>query len=141
MQSYRHNDSIQCIAYNPVSPILASCSSTDFGLWSPEQKNVQKYRVPARICSCAWNDDGTFLALGLANGSVSIRNRVSLLLNHASNIRILMQAVVRNRQEKKEAELKSLPVIRPPSGLFVGTIQGLLSFSQSHNLKKIKIFL
>ena len=72
----RHNDSIQCVSYNPVSPILASCSSNDFGLWSPEQKNVQKYRVSSRICSCSWNDDGTLLALGLANGVVTIRNRV-----------------------------------------------------------------
>nr|CAH0101988.1 unnamed protein product [Daphnia galeata] len=72
---YSHNDTIQCVSYNPVSPILASCSSNDFGLWSPEQKNVQKYRVSSRVCSCSWNDDGTLLALGLANGTISIRNR------------------------------------------------------------------
>ena len=27
----RHNDSIQCVAYNPVTHQLASCSSGDFG--------------------------------------------------------------------------------------------------------------
>lgn len=26
-----HNDSIQCVAYNPVTHQLASCSSGDFG--------------------------------------------------------------------------------------------------------------
>uniref|UniRef100_A0AAZ3P4Q2 Intraflagellar transport protein 122 homolog n=1 Tax=Oncorhynchus tshawytscha TaxID=74940 RepID=A0AAZ3P4Q2_ONCTS len=30
---YTHNDSIQCVAYNPVSHQLASCSSGDFGEW------------------------------------------------------------------------------------------------------------
>uniref|UniRef100_A0A4W6D767 Intraflagellar transport protein 122 homolog n=1 Tax=Lates calcarifer TaxID=8187 RepID=A0A4W6D767_LATCA len=34
---YTHNDSIQCVAYNPVTHQLASCSSGDFGLWSPER--------------------------------------------------------------------------------------------------------
>ena len=84
MITSRHNDTIQCMAYNPVSPILASCSASDFGLWSPEQKNVQKYRVGSRICSCSWNDDGTILALGLANGTVTLRNRViiQLILDH-----------------------------------------------------------
>ena len=77
----RHNDAIQCLAYNPITPILASCSSSDFGLWSPEQKNVQKYRVGSRVCACAWNDDGTLLALGLASGFVSIRNKVFSILS------------------------------------------------------------
>ena len=72
---FSHNDSIQCLAYNPLSPILASCSNSDFGLWSPEQKNVQKFRIGARICCCSWNDDGTLLALGLASGIVTIRNK------------------------------------------------------------------
>ncbi len=29
--SLSHNDSIQCVAYNPVTHQLASCSSGDFG--------------------------------------------------------------------------------------------------------------
>uniref|UniRef100_A0A8C5AZ78 Intraflagellar transport protein 122 homolog n=1 Tax=Gadus morhua TaxID=8049 RepID=A0A8C5AZ78_GADMO len=41
---YKHNDSIQCVAYNPVTHQLASCSSGDFGLWSPEQKSVSKHK-------------------------------------------------------------------------------------------------
>lgn len=44
---YTHNDSIQCLAYNPVSQQLASGTASDFGLWSPEQKSVAKHKVRA----------------------------------------------------------------------------------------------
>jgi intraflagellar transport protein 122 len=44
---YTHNDSIQCLAYNPVTQQLASATATDFGLWSPEAKSVHKVKVSA----------------------------------------------------------------------------------------------
>ncbi|ELU12491.1 hypothetical protein CAPTEDRAFT_164190 [Capitella teleta] len=72
---YTHNDAIQCLAYNPTTHQLSSCSVLDFGLWSPEQKNVSKHKVPSRITSCAWTNDGQYLALGLFNGLISIRNK------------------------------------------------------------------
>jgi hypothetical protein len=72
---YNHNDSIQCLAYNPVSQQLASCTASDFGLWSPEQKSVQKYKVTAKALCCAWTPDGQYLALGQMNGHVSIRGK------------------------------------------------------------------
>lgn len=72
---YSHSDSVQCLAFNPVSHQLASCAVSDFAFWSTEQKAVQKYKVPSKVCSCAWTNDGQYLALGLANGMVSIRNR------------------------------------------------------------------
>ncbi|XP_068714789.1 intraflagellar transport protein 122 homolog isoform X2 [Montipora foliosa] len=72
---YSHNDSIQCLAYNPVTQHLASCTSNDFGLWSPDQKSVQKHKVPSRVTACSWTNDGQYLALGLFNGFVSIRNK------------------------------------------------------------------
>ena len=28
---YSHNDSVQCVAYNPVTQQLASCTGSDFG--------------------------------------------------------------------------------------------------------------
>jgi hypothetical protein len=46
---YSHNDSIQCLAYNPITQQLASATATDFGLWSPEQKSVQKFKVSAKV--------------------------------------------------------------------------------------------
>ncbi|KAK3103245.1 hypothetical protein FSP39_017787 [Pinctada imbricata] len=72
---YTHNDAIQCLAYNPVTHQLASCAVSDFGLWSPEQKNVSKHKVNSRITCCSWTNDGQYLALGLYNGLVSIRNK------------------------------------------------------------------
>uniref|UniRef100_A0A672ZMG9 Intraflagellar transport protein 122 homolog n=1 Tax=Sphaeramia orbicularis TaxID=375764 RepID=A0A672ZMG9_9TELE len=72
---YTHNDSIQCLAYNPVTHQLASCSSGDFGLWSPEQKSVNKHKVSSKITCCGWTNDGQYLALGMMNGVVSIRNK------------------------------------------------------------------
>ncbi|KAK0064191.1 intraflagellar transport protein 122 [Biomphalaria pfeifferi] len=72
---YTHNEAIQCLAYNPVTHQLASCAVTDFGLWSPEQKSVSKNKVSSRITCCSWTNDGQYLALGLYNGLVSIRNK------------------------------------------------------------------
>ncbi|KAG1660681.1 Intraflagellar transport protein 122 [Nymphon striatum] len=72
---YSHGDAIQCLAYNPISHQLASCSCSDFGLWSAEQKSVQKHKTGSRVTSCSWTNDGLFLALGLFTGAVSIRNK------------------------------------------------------------------
>jgi intraflagellar transport protein 122 len=71
---YSHNDSIQKIAYNPVTHALASCTETDFGLWSPEQKSVSKHKVMFRVLSASWTNDGQYLALGMLNGHISIRD-------------------------------------------------------------------
>ena len=30
---FRHNDAIQCLAYNPLTHSLASCACTDFGMY------------------------------------------------------------------------------------------------------------
>ncbi|NXJ07321.1 IF122 protein, partial [Odontophorus gujanensis] len=70
-----HNDSIQCVSYNPLTHQLASCSSSDFGLWSPEQKSVSKHKASSKITCCSWTNDGQYLALGMFNGVISIRNK------------------------------------------------------------------
>ncbi len=54
---------------------LASCTATDFGLWSPEQKAVNKKTVNSKILCCSWTNDGQFLALGHFNGTISIRDK------------------------------------------------------------------
>lgn len=73
---YHHNDAVQCLAYNPLSHQLASCALSDFAFWAADQKAVQKHKVSARINSCSWTNDGQYLALGMGNGVVSIRNKV-----------------------------------------------------------------
>ena len=71
---YQHQESIQAVSYNPVSGQLASVTAIDFGIWSVDQKNVAKHKLPARGCSCAWTTDGLYLAIGMFNGSITIRN-------------------------------------------------------------------
>ncbi|KAJ8959436.1 hypothetical protein NQ318_022128 [Aromia moschata] len=73
---YSHGDSVQCVAFNPLSHQLASCALTDFAFWSSEQKAVQKHKTNVRINSCSWTNDGQYLALALNNGIISIRNKL-----------------------------------------------------------------
>jgi hypothetical protein len=47
----------------------------DFGLWTPDQKQVIKEKVPSRIIAACWSSDGAILALGMLNGMVSLRNQ------------------------------------------------------------------
>jgi WD40 repeat protein len=74
---FSHSDAIRCLQYNPLSHQLASCTGSDFGLWSPEQKSVTKQKVSSQINSCSWSSDGHHLALALSAGYISLRNRVS----------------------------------------------------------------
>ncbi|MCO5572874.1 hypothetical protein L7F22_026633 [Adiantum nelumboides] len=71
---YSHNDPVQCLAYNPVTQQLASGTSNDFGIWSPEQKSVYK-RKASKVLSISWSADGQYLALGLYTGRVSLCDR------------------------------------------------------------------
>ncbi|KAI5069141.1 hypothetical protein GOP47_0015442 [Adiantum capillus-veneris] len=71
---YSHNDPVQCLAYNPVTQQLASGTSNDFGIWSPEQKSVYK-RKASKVLSISWSADGQYLALGMYTGRVSLCNR------------------------------------------------------------------
>lgn len=53
---YNHNDSIQVLAYNPLSQQLASGTASDFGLWSPELKHVAKHKVSTAVSVvCCWS--------------------------------------------------------------------------------------
>lgn len=72
---YSHNESIQKLAYNPVTQQLASVTGSDFGLWSPEQKSVSKHKVTSRILCAAWTNGGQYIALGMFNGNISIRDK------------------------------------------------------------------
>ncbi|XP_054274065.1 intraflagellar transport protein 122 homolog [Macrosteles quadrilineatus] len=71
---YNHSDAVQCLAYNPVTHHLVSCAVSDFAFWVAEAKAVTKHKT-SRVNACAWSSDGQHLALGLAVGAVSIRNK------------------------------------------------------------------
>ncbi|XP_001602472.1 intraflagellar transport protein 122 homolog [Nasonia vitripennis] len=72
---YSHNEAVQSMQFNPVSHQLLSCSLSDIALWSAEQKAVQKHKSGGRVNCCSWTKDGQYMALGLAAGFVSIRNK------------------------------------------------------------------
>lgn len=72
---YNHTEAIQCLAFNPVTHALASCTTTDFGYWTVESKQVSKFPVKDKVCCAAWTNDGRYIALGLYNGTISIRDR------------------------------------------------------------------
>ncbi|XP_012279174.1 intraflagellar transport protein 122 homolog [Orussus abietinus] len=72
---YSHNEAVQSMQFNPVSHQLLSCSLSDIAFWSAEQKAVQKHKSGGRVNCCAWSKDGQYLAIGLASGYVSIRNK------------------------------------------------------------------
>ncbi|KAL1117127.1 hypothetical protein AAG570_004455 [Ranatra chinensis] len=72
---YSHNEAVQCLAFNPVSHHLVSCTLSDIALWSTDQKSLQKHKTGARVNACSWTTDGQYLALGLATGVVSIRSK------------------------------------------------------------------
>eukprot|EP00636_Phaeomonas_parva_P000367 CAMPEP_0118862124 /NCGR_PEP_ID=MMETSP1163-20130328/7438_1 /TAXON_ID=124430 /ORGANISM="Phaeomonas parva, Strain CCMP2877" /LENGTH=918 /DNA_ID=CAMNT_0006795999 /DNA_START=52 /DNA_END=2805 /DNA_ORIENTATION=- len=72
---YKHQDAIQQVKYNPVTNQLLSCTGSDFGLWHPDQKSVDKDRVESKILSADWTPSGLHFALGLFNGKVQIRDK------------------------------------------------------------------
>lgn len=73
--TFRHNEAIQGLAFNPITNVLVTCAVSDFGLWSSKEKYVPKTKVFSRITSCAWSSDGQYLALGFFNGTVQIRDK------------------------------------------------------------------
>ncbi len=42
---YHHSESIQAVRFNPSTGQIASCSGSDYGIWSPDAKSVTKYKV------------------------------------------------------------------------------------------------
>lgn len=72
---FSHSDAIKCVSFNPVTHHLVSVTSRDFGFWSPECKQVNKYQLSMINC-VAWSTDGYNLAFGLHEGGISIRNRL-----------------------------------------------------------------
>ena len=45
------------------------------GMWSKEQKSVTKHKVYSKILCARWNNDGQYIALGMYNGHIQIREK------------------------------------------------------------------
>ena len=71
---FSHTDSVQAVAYNPVSDLLASCSNVDFGFWSSKEKKVTKHKVSSKVLSASWTSDGQIIAIGLFSGIITLRD-------------------------------------------------------------------
>jgi intraflagellar transport protein 122 len=71
---FTHADSLQVVSYSPVEDVLLSCSSSDFGFWSPQDKSVIKHKVDSKILCASWRNDGHVIALGLFSGKISLYN-------------------------------------------------------------------
>ena len=84
--TYNHSESVQVVAFNPVSAnLLLSCSNIDFALWlMPATKMNPKIKVPSKILSAAWTSDGQYFALGLMNGVISIRDAAGIEKIHVN---------------------------------------------------------
>jgi hypothetical protein len=68
---------VRQVSHNPVTHQLCSVAGLEFALWSPDQKAVVKKKVSHIITRVAWRGDGQCLALGFANGVVSLRECTS----------------------------------------------------------------
>ena len=71
---FTHTTAVVKVKFSPTAIKLVSCAETDFGIWTPEQKQVTKEKITSRVLSIAWSSDGNFYALGTVTGMISIRN-------------------------------------------------------------------
>ena len=70
---YTHAWPIQTISYSPNSNCLLSCSENDYGIWSPDQKNVSKEKLNSKILCSSWSFNGQLFGFGLENGHIIIK--------------------------------------------------------------------
>ena len=69
---FAHDTSVQVVAFHPNRTLLVSCSSNDYGFWSPDNQSVKKYRVDSKILCAAWRSDGQYLAIGFLSGDINV---------------------------------------------------------------------
>jgi intraflagellar transport protein 122 len=73
---FKHQESIQCTKFSVTGRLLI-CSSHEAALWRTDLKKLRWFKTSKRkhkLVCCAWNSRGTYFALGMYHGVVSIRN-------------------------------------------------------------------
>uniref|UniRef100_A0A8C6JR45 Intraflagellar transport protein 122 homolog n=1 Tax=Melopsittacus undulatus TaxID=13146 RepID=A0A8C6JR45_MELUD len=69
-----HKDTVYCVAYAKDGKRFASGSADkSVIIWTSKLEGILKYT--SKITCCSWTNDGQYLALGMFNGIVSIRNK------------------------------------------------------------------
>jgi len=70
---YVHNDSVQALAFSPVTNLLVSCTELELGFCVPDKNQVNKTKISSRALCASWTHDGRLLAVGHFNGTISFR--------------------------------------------------------------------
>ena len=68
------NGSAACLTFSPVAPNLLACAGTEISVWYPKIKQVVPVSMNAKVLTAAWSPDGKTFAIGMINGTVSVRN-------------------------------------------------------------------
>ena len=90
---FSHTSPISALAFARSSGALASAAEADIGIWSPDKTAVHKVKINDKAITLAWTPDGAALAVGHADGTITIRDR------HAEE-----QVRISRRREKVETK-------------------------------------
>ncbi len=126
-------DSIQCMEFNPVSNCLAVGTATELYIMNTkldpsgrmESNQSKKIQTGSKVCSVAWSLGGNYLACGLFDGRVTIRNKAGLEDSSAKPI-------------KRNGPAWCLSFSKLPKGgdlLAVGAWDQTLSFYQTNGVQ------
>ena len=82
------NGSCQVLTFCPTSPTLLACAGTEVSIWHPKIKQVVPVNVGDKILSAAWCKDGKTFAVGLLNGTISVRNTENAREIYAHHVQV-----------------------------------------------------
>ena len=62
------------LIFSPLNPQFIACAGEEFYYWNAQQKSVAPTIVSSKILCSSWSPDGKSFAIGMINGSISVRN-------------------------------------------------------------------
>lgn len=72
---YSHSSAVRALSFNPMSNQLSSASMSEIGVWSFDQRAVDKIKTDSAILCIAWSPCGEWLVAGSVDGSLKAYNR------------------------------------------------------------------